>query len=475
MSTRYRRLIAWLTALTDIPLINLALAIAYWVRYELQWFRAVEEGYYISYEAYVPVAIGLTAILLIVFKLEGVYDRPRYKSWLEDVYAIFNGTTTGIMVMVFITFFLQPLYYSRLIFIYTAILIVLILSLARLARSILLDRLRRRGIGMDRVLIVGAGDAGRAVMASLVAQPKLGYQVVGFVDDNPEKGNAVLGPFKGLGGTDRLAQLITEKGVDEVIITLPWMYYRKILSLLALCESKRVRARIVPDLFQMRLRQVDLDDLNGIPLLSMREPTISGWNLVLKRLMDITVALVGLILLSPLMLIIALAIKLDSPGPVLFRQVRVGKGEREFVMYKFRSMREGAEEELEKLEAQNEAAGPLFKIRQDPRCTRVGRFLRRTSLDELPQLYNVLRGEMSLVGPRPPLPREVARYQPWHRIRLEVAPGMTGLPQVSGRSNLTFDEMAFLDLYYIQNWSPALDILILLRTIPQVLFSNGAY
>jgi lipopolysaccharide/colanic/teichoic acid biosynthesis glycosyltransferase len=191
--------------------------------------------------------------------------------------------------------------------------------------------------------------------------------------------------------------------------------------------------------------------------------------------MDVAISLVGLVVLMPLLILIALAIRLDSRGPVIFRQIRVGKGERVFAMYKFRSMREGAEEEQEQLMDQNEASGPLFKIRNDPRVTGVGRFLRRSSLDEVPQLVNVLMGHMSLVGPRPAPPAEVQRYQPWHKRRLEVCPGLTGLWQVSGRSQLTFDEMVLLDLYYIENWSPGLDFQIMLRTVPQFLFGNGAY
>jgi exopolysaccharide biosynthesis polyprenyl glycosylphosphotransferase len=236
-----------------------------------------------------------------------------------------------------------------------------------------------------------------------------------------------------------------------------------------------VRARLVPDLLQMSLSRMDVDDLGGVPMIGIKEISITGWKSVTKRAIDFTVALVGLIVLSPLMLFIALVIKLDSPGPVLFRQIRVGKGGRHFVLYKFRSMREGAEEEQQKLTDLDEAGGPIFKIRHDPRCTRLGRFLRRTSLDEMPQLYNVLRGEMSLVGPRPPIPTEVEHYEEWHKKRLEVSPGMTGLWQVSGRSELTFDEMVLLDIYYIENWSAALDTEIFMRTIPKVIFGNGAY
>jgi exopolysaccharide biosynthesis polyprenyl glycosylphosphotransferase len=299
--------------------------------------------------------------------------------------------------------------------------------------------------------------------------------VVGFVDDNPDKGHKDIGRFKGLGSIDNLPRIAQEESIDEVIITLPWMYHRKIISIMTQCERGGVRARLVPDLFQMSLSRMDVDDLGGVPMIGVKEISITGWKSVTKRAIDFTIALVGLIVLSPLLLLVALGIKLDSPGPVLFRQIRVGKGGRRFVLYKFRSMREGAEEEQQELTDLNEAEGPIFKIRHDPRCTRVGRFLRRTSLDELPQLYNVLRGEMSLVGPRPPVPTEVEHYQEWHKKRLEVSPGMTGLWQVSGRSELPFDEMVLLDIYYIENWSAALDTEIFLRTIPKVIFGGGAY
>jgi exopolysaccharide biosynthesis polyprenyl glycosylphosphotransferase len=241
------------------------------------------------------------------------------------------------------------------------------------------------------------------------------------------------------------------------------------------CERQQVSAGIVPDLFQMSLSNVDVDDLGGVPLIGVREVGFGRGALLVRRAMDVVGASVGLVLGAPLLALIGLAIWLDSPGPILFRQIRVGTGGKLFEIYKFRSMREGAEAELEQLRDLNEADGPLFKIQDDPRLTRVGRFLRHTSFDELPQLWNVLRGEMSLVGPRPPLPAEVGRYMEWHKKRLEVRPGMTGLPQVSGRSLLSFDEMVLLDIYYIENWSLWLDFKILLRTIPKVLFGGGAY
>jgi exopolysaccharide biosynthesis polyprenyl glycosylphosphotransferase len=247
------------------------------------------------------------------------------------------------------------------------------------------------------------------------------------------------------------------------------------MTIMAQCERQSIRIRIVPDLFQMTLAQMHVEEIAGVPMIGIKEVSISGLNQITKRVIDLVIASLGLILAAPLMAFIALVIKLDSPGPILFPQERVGKNGQLFTLYKFRSMVENAEQQQDALRGLNEANGPLFKMKADPRTTLVGRWLRRLSLDELPQLYNVLRGEMSLIGPRPPLQTEVAQYQEWHKRRLEVSPGMTGLWQVSGRSELTFDEMALLDIYYVENWSLGLDTKILLQTIPRVIMGNGAY
>jgi exopolysaccharide biosynthesis polyprenyl glycosylphosphotransferase len=247
------------------------------------------------------------------------------------------------------------------------------------------------------------------------------------------------------------------------------------MGLVRSCESQGVRARVVPDVFQLSLNRVDMDDIGGIPLMGLKETRLPRAARLLKRGLDFTFALLALLALSPFLVVVALAIRIDSRGPALFTQRRVGESGRVFSIYKFRSMRQGAEEEQAQLKAHNESTGPLFKMRDDPRRTRLGPWLRRFSVDELPQFINVLRGEMSVVGPRPGLPSEVAEYQPWHRQRLEVPPGITGLWQVSGRSELNFDEMCLLDIYYIENWSLALDLTIMLRTLPHILFGDGAY
>jgi exopolysaccharide biosynthesis polyprenyl glycosylphosphotransferase len=473
---RYRRLFSAAVAVTDVLLINLAVAIAYWLRYGLQWFAAVDEAFFVPYRSFLAISLTLTVLLLGIYKLSGLYNQPRRASLFEEVYLLVTGTATGIIFMVFvIVFFFRPFFFSRLVFFYAGVLIVLLLGVSRVVKRMVRNYLRKRGLGVDRLLIVGAGEVGRTVMRNVVAHPSLGYHVVGFVDDDPDKGKTDIGRFKALGSTVNIPRLVKELAIDEVIVTLPWMYHRKIVSIIAQCERERVRARIVPDIFQMTLSHLDVEDLGGIPMIGVREISISSGAMLLKRTIDIVVSLVGLILFFPLFLVIAIAIRIDSPGPVVFRQIRVGKDEQLFACYKFRSMHQGAEREQERLMTSNEADGVFFKIRNDPRVTSVGRFLRRTSLDELPQLVNVLTGHMSVVGPRPAPPWEVQRYQPWHKRRLEVAPGITGLWQVSGRSELTFDEMVLLDLYYIENWSPAMDLQIMLRTLPKVIVGEGAY
>jgi exopolysaccharide biosynthesis polyprenyl glycosylphosphotransferase len=461
--------------ISDAVLINIAFAIAYWIRYELQWLRAVDPAYVVPFSVYIPFALILTVVLIVTYRRQGLYSLRQGATWFDELAAIINGTTTGIVIMVLLVFISRPTFYSRLIFFYAGALIIVLLSLSRIVKNIWLGHLRRRGIGVARAVIVGAGEVGRTVMRTMVAHPDMGYEIVGFVDDDPAKGTTDIGRFKGLGGLDNLAVLVQDEAIDAVIITLPWQYHRKIMAIMAQCERENVRARIVPDLFQMTLSRMAITEMAGIPLIGVRQVRVSPFTRFMKRAVDVVFSLFVLILTAPLMALIALAIKMDSSGPVLFRQDRMGQGGRPFTLYKFRSMKIGAEDQIDLLRNLNEADGPIFKIKDDPRVTRVGRGLRRFSLDELPQFYNVLRGDMSIIGPRPPLPEEVAQYQPWHMRRLETAPGITGLWQVSGRSELPFDEMALLDIYYVEQWSPALDLKILLRTIPTILFGDGAY
>jgi exopolysaccharide biosynthesis polyprenyl glycosylphosphotransferase len=459
----------------DAALIILAFYLAWVARYRLRLFAGVDPAFEAPFEAYIPFAVGAAVMLPALYAAAGVYAPRRGAGWLDQSSRIVNGTLTGLVILLAATFFFRPLVYSRLLLLEATALIIVLLSVERMIGRAIVARVRQRGIGIDRVLIVGAGDVGRAVMRTMVARPDLGYHVIGFLDDDPERGRSTMGRFRGLGPVDGLGPLLAGEHVDEVIVALPWTYYRRILTVLADCERARVRARVVPDILRLSLSRVDIDDLAGIPLIGVKDRVAGPTARLAKRLLDLVVITLGAPALLLLGAIVALAVRLDSPGPIFFRQQRVGLNGRPFTIYKFRSMREGAEAERGQLEALNEADGPLFKIRNDPRITRVGRVIRKLSLDELPQFINVLRGEMSLVGPRPPLAEEVARYQPWQVQRLEVPPGVTGLAQVSGRSDLTFDEVCLLDIYYVEQWSLALDVQILLRTIPHILRGSGAY
>ncbi len=459
----------------DAVLVVAAFYLAWYVRYELQWYRSVDPASYTTFRFYFGISILAAMLILAAFYMEGLYRLPRGVGYFEEFYRLFNGVTTVTIILMVGNYMFQPIYHSRLVYGIAGVLILVFTATGRLLNRQLMTRLRRKGVGIRRVLLVGAGEVSRRIMRVLLANRNLGYEVVGFLDDNPNKGQRNLGPFDALGPIDNLSEVIAEKRVDEVIITLPWQYHRRIMSVLQQCERLNVRTRVVPDVLQMSLDRVDVEMLEGIPLLGVKHVSIAGPRLAFKRGIDLVLTGLSLIVLLPLMGLIALVIKLDSPGPALFVQKRIGKNGKPFYTYKFRTMVVEAEALREQLAALNEADGPLFKIRNDPRLTRVGRYLRRFSLDELPQTFNVLRGEMSLVGPRPALPEEVEAYEPWQRKRLEVTPGLTGLWQVSGRSDLSFDEMVLLDIYYVENWTPMLDIIILLRTIPKVLLGEGAY
>lgn len=315
---------------------------------------------------------------------------------------------------------------------------------------------------------------GQRVAGELAHRPQLGFNVIGFADDDATKEQQDFAGLKVLCRSHNLAETVAKYHIDEILITIP-SERELIRQIITQCRRQDVQIRIVPEMFNLMTSSVEVGQLGPVPYMRIVKTPMQGMPLVFKRLFDVIVSLTGIVVLSPLMLATALAIKLDSPGPVLFRQKRVGKNGQLFDFYKFRSMVPNAEELLAELAAANEADGPVFKIKEDPRITRVGKFIRKYSIDELPQLFNVLKGDMSLVGPRPPLPNEVDQYGDFEWRRLEVIPGITGLWQVSGRSDLSFHKWMELDIYYIENWSFWLDLKILLQTVPVVLTGKGAY
>jgi exopolysaccharide biosynthesis polyprenyl glycosylphosphotransferase len=463
--------------LLDVLLALVAFGLAYIARYELTIFRPVLDPSSASFAPYIPYALVYAGILYLLHHGNGLYRQVRGRSWLEEVYIVTNGVTSTTVIMLAMFFVFQPLVTSRLMLVYVAAITIALLAVARAIHRMILAYLRRQGIGVQRVLIVGAGETGQAVLRVMMARKDLGYQVVGYVDDNPDRGNVDLGRVKGLGNLDNLRSTIRKYHVDLVVITLPWSYHDRILNLVRTARKTGIEVRAVPDVFQLNLRQVQVENLDGIPLLGIGGGTrhITGAERLMKRSIDIALIILGLPLLALILTAAAVAIWLESPGPILYRARRVGEGGREFDMFKFRSMIPEAEKYRQQLVEATGEDPRHPKIKNDPRITRVGAFIRATSIDELPQLINVVRGEMSLVGPRPPTPDEVSLYEPWHRQRLQTVPGITGMWQISGRSDVPFDEMCLLDIYYIENWSVKLDLQILLMTVPHVLLRQGAY
>lgn len=462
----------FLLVIVDGILVNLAFVLAWFIRYELQIGREVAEQDYLPLGSYAGIQITFAALMLATFWLKGLYRPRRRISWADEFTIFATGSLISVAILIVGVFYFRPFGYSRLTFIYAFVLCFIFLTVSRIVVSLIRDHRRRRGLGLRRVLVVGGSNLGRTIIQNIVAQPELGYNIVGFVDDSPRE---KIGRIPYLGSAEQTPTLVESHKVAEVIIALPSASRNQVTDLLMAVERQNVTLRIVPDFYDLSLNQLDIESINGIPLVRMREARLPGHMFALKRVLDTVGASVALILMAPVALIIAVAIKVDSPGPIFVRQRRVGRQGRLFDFYKFRSMTVDAEKRLPELMARNETEGPFFKIRDDPRITRVGRAIRRLSLDEVPQFYNVLRGDMSLVGPRPALPREVELYQDWHLRRLSVPPGITGLWQVSGRSDLPFDEMALLDIWYVENWSLGLEVTIMLRTVPAVLFGYGAY
>ncbi|MEW6636795.1 MAG: sugar transferase [Actinomycetota bacterium] len=325
------------------------------------------------------------------------------------------------------------------------------------------ERIYRRGLGQVPVVVMGPAD-GRARVLRTIASGPGAYSVAGEVETR--QGESLAALREALDRTEA-------RGV--ILVGAERMSDEELLEILRSVRLRGVQMRVVPGALALLRTRAIISHGTGVPLLEVRYPHLDNTQRVLKRAMDVAVSLAGLAVLAPFLLAVAAAVRIDSPGPALFRQKRVGADGKTFICYMFRSMREDAEMRQEGLEASNEAGGPIFKMRDDPRITRVGRLLRRWSIDELPQLWNVLRGEMSLVGPRPLPVRDFLRMEEEHKKRLAAVPGMTGYWQISGRSNLSFEEMVRLDLYYIENWSLSFDLKIILRTIGAVLRREGAY
>lgn len=466
--------------LLDVASIWAAFWLAYQIRYGLEVGGLVLENWRQDFSTFAPAAWTGVALILVIFPARGIYTVRARKSLLDDVRNVAGGyamVMAGVILFAFFANF-SP---SRLIFIYVMVCGIVFMLGHRAIASAVRTRLHRKGLAVDRVLIVGDGENARRLMQSMLGQLGWGYRLVGYVSDSTGSDRINVGTERGvltcprLGGSQDVGMLVKRYHVDEVVIVGNGRPAEQVSRIVDQCRESVVQFRIVPDLLQISMDRVDISEINGIPTIGVRDASIKGWNAFLKRLMDILISGLGLVVLSIPMGIIAILIKKDSPGTVFYTQTRVGQYGEPFTMIKFRCMITNADQMWTELVQSVGGDGRIFKDPNDPRLTRIGKYLRKYSLDEVPQLINVFRGDMSIVGPRPPLPKEVVVYEDWHKQRLLVRPGLTGLWQVNGRSDLSFDEMIRLDLYYAENWSPWLDIKVLLRTVPAVLFGRGAY
>ncbi len=420
---------------------------------------------------YLAAVASLPFVLFLLrdYEVDGIVE-PK-GSWLHKTGRPFQGATLVFLLLTALEFTLKLHYVSRLLVVlFIALSYFLLLTARAFLWPIVFRRAQKEPLG---VLIVGTGEGALALASLLSERPWVGTRLQGFLSERPS-GSKQLAGHPVLGHIGEAESVLARHVIDEVLVAVPGRSLSDIEPLLLLCEEQGITARLACDFLPRRSARIQLEHLAGVPLLTFTTTPNNPNLLAFKRVVDIALSLLLLVLTSPLFLIVPLLIKLNSKGPVLYRQVRCGLNGRKFVFSKFRSMVEGADELRKEIEHMNEAKEPVFKISSDPRVTQLGKFLRRTSIDELPQLVNVLRGEMSLVGPRPPLPHEVERYQSWQRRRLSMKPGLTCLWQVSGRSALGFDDWVALDLHYIDNWSPWLDFQILFRTVPAVLLGKGA-
>lgn len=451
-----------------IPLDAVMIFAAFWVAYFIRF-----AGFYpfttimpkLEYLNWVLIVIPIWLVFFAFNKLYSFKKRP----FVEELVSIFMAVSTGLAIIFAIFFFSRMMFFSRLIVLIAWVLAIIFVTVGRLIAKVVQKYLYFKGIGTRKILLIGTGKISQKIIAEF-SDRFLGYEIVGIINDKRGQKHFRKIPIWGFGLSD-LPKIIKKIKLDEIILADPDFSEKKMAKITEFCHDNRIAFKYSPSVLELKTRNIDMDIWGNIPFLQLKRTPLEGWGRIVKRIVDIIGSVFGLIITSPLFLIIPILIKIDSTGPVFFRQKRVGL-DKNFTFLKFRTMEKGAEKKHRKL---MKKYGIMFKLKNDPRVTKVGKWLRRTSLDELPQLWNVFKGEMSLVGPRPPMPEEVAKYNHWQKKRLGVKPGITGLWQVSGRSNVSFFEWVELDKYYIENWSLSLDLQILFRTFIVLINKVGAY
>ena len=486
-------------ALGDVLILSGGFLLAYYFRFSLTIFP---QQFSPSFEIYFQFSYFVGLVGFFMLNAFGLY-RLQYPSFrVEDFFSLFRAVTFNSLIIMALSFALKGIItrydvetYSRLVVAMAWLLSLIALTLWRWGFSVFLGHLLRQGIGLKRIIIIGTDEVAHGFHHAIVKNVACGYRSLGFLfffsrpKEISAQGNGGHKPpvsLKGqadrveesqiLGRIDDLPSLLQTEHVDEVVLASMNLDTDVIASIIKTCERTDVQFSIIPSFFEILTHQMRVKEVADIPIFQLEKRIFQQWNRLVKRGMDIVLSACVVVLTAPVWIFVAIGIRLESKGSVLFRQARIGKGEKVFYAYKMRSMYDDAEQKRHEIGTQNIFDDSLFRGKKDdPRVTHIGRFLRRFSLDEFPQVINIFKGEMSWVGPRPHTPDEVKGYKEWHLRRYDVLPGITGLTQVSGRKDLSLDEMARLDIYYIENWSPVLDLKILLKTIPAVISGRGAY
>lgn len=451
----------------DILMVLLAFILAYKFRLSFEFVPVI---YVEPFPNYFHLILWTMPVWTLIFAMNGLYSTER-RGVAREFGKIVVSVSAAIALLTVGIFLTRTFFFSRLIIAISWILAIILVLFGRYLILFIQRLLYRWGYGVHRVIVIGHNGGTKSLAHQLNENKNLGYKIIKLIDRD---------------GISKIAEIVRRNPADEILVADVEMDQREIEQVANFCHQNNLGFKMIPNLFLVQSSHTNIQTLAGVPVLEFKRTPLDGWGRIIKRFFDILWSIIFIIILSPIMLIIALLVKLTSAGPILFRQERVGL-DKNFTFLKFRSMKfeyctgenyGGAKADqyrAELKEKKNEVDGPVFKIKNDPRITPFGKFIRKTSLDELPQFFNVFIGNMSLIGPRPPMPEEVAKYSEFQKRRLGVKPGITGLWQVSGRSDLSFDEWVRLDAYYIEHWSLWLDFVIFLKTIWVVIKGRGAY
>ena len=493
MIKEQNKIFARVQILADLALITTSFFIGYYLRDKILYIYPISGlegylqdeklhsiGYYALYMGLLPILLVIWISLLSYF---GMYKTSGVQKIPDALLIIIKAMLLGFILFgsyVFILRLQEDI--SRLFIGFTFLFAALFISAEKIALVYVFKvlskgdtRFKSALIVFRRILIVGTNKRARHFMELVNENPDWGIKIVGIADISPDSKGKIIGGHKVIGSLEDLPDLISNNIIDEVLFVVPRSWLNKIENIILYCESAGLKVNIAVNLFELKFSKARQTDLQGFPLLTFESSSAKFGHLFMKRVFDFVTSGIGFIMLIPLFIVISILIKTTSDGPVFFQQDRCSVNGRIFTFYKFRTMVADAESRLNDVLKYNEMDGPVFKMKNDPRITKIGKWLRKFSLDELPQLWNVVKGDMSLVGPRPPLPSEVENYDTWQRRRLSMRPGITCLWQISGRNKISnFDEWLNLDLEYIDNWSLGLDFRILLKTIPAVLSGTGA-